>query len=203
MFESLGNRLQTVFDGLNRRGKLTEEDVDKAMREVRLALLEADVNFKVVKSFVARVRERAVGQEVMRSLTPGQQVVKIVHDELEATLGEPGRLQLGLQSPAVIMLVGLQGAGKTTMAGKLGLHLRKQGRRPLLVAADVYRPAAIEQLKTLAGEVETNFFPSTGDQDPVEHAVLRRASPGTAAGRTRPPRRSGRRPSRSCRCTPP
>ncbi|MBE2220133.1 MAG: signal recognition particle receptor subunit alpha, partial [Anaerolineae bacterium] len=114
MFETLGGRLQTVFDGLQRRGKLTEEDVDKAMREVRLALLEADVNFKVVKGFVARVRERAVGHEVMRSLTPGQQVVKIVNEELVATLGEPGRLNLGMQSPSVIMLVGLQGAGKTT-----------------------------------------------------------------------------------------
>ena len=105
MFESLGDRLQAVFDGLKRRGKLTEADVDKAMREIRLALLEADVNFKVVKGFVARVRERAVGHEVMQSLTPGQQVVKIVHDELINTLGEPGRLNLGLQSPGVIMLV--------------------------------------------------------------------------------------------------
>lgn len=109
MFEALGDRLQSVFDNLQGRGKLTEADVDRAMREVRLALLEADVNYKVVKSFVARVRERAVGHEVMRSLTPGQQVVKIVHDELVTTLGEPGRLSLGLQSPAVIMLVGLQG----------------------------------------------------------------------------------------------
>lgn len=168
MFESLGNRLQTVFDGLNRRGKLTEEDVDKAMREVRLALLEADVNFKVVKSFVARVRERAVGQEVMRSLTPGQQVVKIVHDELEATLGEPGRLQLGLQSPAVVMLVGLQGAGKTTMAGKLGLYLRKQGRRPLLVAADVYRPAAIDQLQTVGKQLDIPVYDEGADANPVQ-----------------------------------
>ena len=168
MFESLGNRLQTVFDGLNRRGKLTEEDVDKAMREVRLALLEADVNFKVVKGFVARVRERAVGQEVMRSLTPGQQVVKIVHDELEATLGEPGRLQLGLQSPAVIMLVGLQGAGKTTMAGKLGLYLRKQGRRPLLVAADVYRPAAIDQLQTVGKQLDIPVYDEGADANPVQ-----------------------------------
>lgn len=167
MFESLGSRLQTVFDGLNRRGKLTEEDVDKAMREVRLALLEADVNFKVVKSFVARVRERAVGQEVMRSLTPGQQVVKIVHDELEATLGEPGRLQLGLQSPAVIMLVGLQGAGKTTMAGKLALYLRKQGRRPLLVAADVYRPAAIDQLQTIGKQLDIPVYDEGAKANPV------------------------------------
>ncbi|NKQ36367.1 MAG: signal recognition particle protein [Chloroflexi bacterium] len=168
MFESLGRRLQTVFDGLQRRGKLTEADVDKAMREVRLALLEADVNFKVVKSFVARVRERAVGQEVMRSLTPGQQVVKIVHDELVTTLGEPGRLQLGLQSPAVIMLVGLQGAGKTTMAGKLALYLRKQGRRPLLVAADVYRPAAIDQLQTIGKQLDIPVYAEGTEANPAD-----------------------------------
>jgi signal recognition particle subunit SRP54 len=174
VFESLGNRLQTVFDNLKRHGKLTEADVDVAMREVRLALLEADVNFKVVKSFVSRVRERAVGQEVMRSLTPGQQVVKIVRDELVVTLGEPGRLNLGMQSPAVIMLVGLQGAGKTTMAGKLALHLRKEGRRPLLVAADVYRPAAIDQLETLGRELDIPVYSEGPDANPVEvaqHAV--------------------------------
>ncbi len=168
MFESLGSRLPTVFDGLQRRGKLTEADVDKAMREVRLALLEADVNFKVVKSFVARVRERAVGQEVMRSLTPGQQVVKIVHDELVTTLGEPGRLQLGLQSPAVIMLVGLQGAGKTTMAGKLALYLRKQGRRPLLVAADIYRPAAIDQLQTIGKQLDIPVYAEGTEVNPAD-----------------------------------
>ncbi|MCA9924732.1 MAG: signal recognition particle protein [Anaerolineales bacterium] len=168
MFESLGNRLQSVFDNLQRRGKLTEADVDKAMREVRLALLEADVNFKVVKRFVERVRERAVGQEVMRSLTPGQQVVKIVHDELITTLGEPGHLNLGLQSPAVIMLVGLQGAGKTTMAGKLALYLRKQGRRPLLVGADVYRPAAIQQLQTLGKQLDIPVYDEGPDANPVQ-----------------------------------
>ncbi|NCF66852.1 MAG: signal recognition particle protein [Chloroflexi bacterium] len=171
MFESLGNRLQTVFDNLQRRGKLTEADVDAAMREVRLALLEADVNYKVVKGFVARVRERAVGHEVMRSLTPGQQVVKIVHDELVTTLGEPGRLNLGLQSPAVVMLVGLQGAGKTTMAAKLALVLRKQGRRPLLVAADVYRPAAIDQLETLGRQLDIPVFSEGPDADPVKVAT--------------------------------
>ena len=168
MFESLGNRLQSVFDNLQRRGKLTEADVDAAMREVRLALLEADVNFKVVKSFIKRVRERAVGQEVMRSLSPGQQVVKIVNDELVTTLGEPGRLNLGLQSPAVIMLVGLQGAGKTTMAGKLALHLRKQGRRPLLVGADVYRPAAINQLQTLGKQLDIPVYAEGIDANPVD-----------------------------------
>jgi len=158
VFESLGNRLQTVFDGLQRRGKLTEADVDTAMREVRLALLEADVNFKVVKQFVGRVRERAIGEEVMRSLTPGQQVVKIVHEELIRTLGEPGRLNLGMQSPAVIMLVGLNGVGKTTTAAKLALLLRREGRRPLLVAADVYRPAAIDQLKTLGKQLDIPVY---------------------------------------------
>jgi signal recognition particle subunit SRP54 len=171
MFESLGGRLQSVFDGLKRRGKLTEADVDKAMREIRLALLEADVNFKVVKSFVARVRERSVGHEVMQSLTPGQQVVKIVHDELINTLGEPGRLNLGMQSPAVIMLVGLQGAGKTTMAGKLALHLRQQGRRPLMVAADVYRPAAIDQLQALGRQIDIPVYSEGTDADPVKLAA--------------------------------
>jgi len=168
VFESLGNRLQTVFDGLKRRGKLTEADVDQAMREVRLALLEADVNFKVVKNFVSRVRERAVGQEVMRSLTPGQQVVKIVHDELISTLGEPGRLNLGMQSPAVIMLVGLQGCGKTTTAGKLALQLRKEGRRPLLVAADIYRPAAIDQLQTLGRQLDMPVYSEGSSVNPVD-----------------------------------
>jgi len=167
VFETLGSRLQSVFDNLQKRGKLTEADVDLAMREVRLALLEADVNFKVVKDFVARVRVRAIGQEVMRSLTPGQQVVKIVHDELVRTLGEPGRLNLGAQSPAVIMLVGLQGAGKTTMAGKLALHLRKQGRRPLLVAADVYRPAAINQLETLGKQLDIPVYSEGINANPV------------------------------------
>lgn len=167
MFEALGDRLQTVFDKLQGRGKLTEADVDVAMREVRLALLEADVNFKVVKEFVGRVRERAIGQEVMRSLTPGQQVVKIVHEELITTLGEPGRLNLGAQSPAVIMLVGLQGAGKTTMAGKLALYLRKQGRRPLMVAADVYRPAAIEQLQTLGRQLDIPVYSEGVDANPI------------------------------------
>lgn len=178
MFESLGNRLQTVFDGLQRRGKLTEADVDVAMREVRLALLEADVNFKVVKDFVKRVRARAVGQEVMRSLSPGQQVVKIVHEELIETLGEPGRLNLGMQSPAIIMLVGLQGSGKTTTAAKLALHLRREGRRPLLVAADVYRPAAIDQLETLGKQLDVPVFSEGPDANPPRLAqkAVRHAS---------------------------
>jgi signal recognition particle subunit SRP54 len=167
VFETLGNRLQNTFDNLTRRGKLTEADVDAALREIRLALLEADVNFKVVKSFISRVRDRAVGLEVMRSLTPGQQVVKIVHEELITTLGEPGRLNLGLQSPAVIMLVGLQGSGKTTTGAKLALRLRKEGRRPLLVAADVYRPAAIDQLVTLGSQLDIPVHSEGLDADPV------------------------------------
>jgi len=171
VFETLGNRLQGTFDNLRRRGKLTESDVDAALREVRMALLEADVNFKVVKSFIARVRERAVGQEVMRSLTPGQQVVKIVQEELITTLGEPGRLNLGMQSPAVIMLVGLQGSGKTTTAAKLALQLRSEGRRPLLVAADVYRPAAIDQLITLGRQLDIPVYDEGIDASPVNVSV--------------------------------
>ena len=158
MFEALGDRLQGVFDGLNRQGRLTEEDINVAMRAVRLALLEADVNFRVVKKFVKRVKARSIGEEVMRNITPGQQVVKIVHDELVTTLGEPGRLQLGVQNPTVIMLVGLQGAGKTTMAAKMALFLRRRGSRPLLVGADVYRPAAIDQLHTLGKQLQIPVY---------------------------------------------
>ena len=154
MFENLTDKLQGVFSRLSTRGKLSEADVDVALREVRLALLEADVNFKVVKDFVARVRERAVGVEVMKSLTPAQQVIKIVHEELIATLGEPARLDLSGPSPHVIMLVGLQGSGKTTMAAKLAQSLRKSGQRPLLVAADTYRPAAVTQLEVLGRQLD-------------------------------------------------
>ena len=154
MFENLTDKLQGVFSRLSTRGKLSEADVDVALREVRLALLEADVNFKVVKDFVQRVRERAVGVEVMKSLTPAQQVIKIVHEELIATLGEPARLDLSGPSPHVIMLVGLQGSGKTTMAAKLASSLRKSGQRPLLVAADTYRPAAVTQLEVLGRQLD-------------------------------------------------
>lgn len=165
MFESLSDRLQGIFDRLGKRGILTEQDVDVALREVRVALLEADVNFKVVKDFLARVRERAIGAEVHKSLTPGQAVVKIVHDELLATLGEGGRLDLGGPSPRVIMLVGLQGAGKTTLAAKLALRLRGDGRKPLMVACDTYRPAAITQLETLGKQLNIPVF-SEGDKLP-------------------------------------
>ena len=154
MFDTLAEKLQQVFDRLSSRGKLNEADVDAALREVRLALLEADVNFKVVKEFLARVRERAIGAEVTRSLTPAQQVIKIVHEELIKTLGEPARLNLSGPPPHVIMLVGLQGSGKTTTAAKLALQLRKGGHRPLLVAADTYRPAAITQLEVLGKQLD-------------------------------------------------
>ncbi|MBI1295840.1 signal recognition particle protein [bacterium] len=153
MFESLSDRLQTIFGQLAGHGKLSESDVNAALREVRLALLEADVNYKVVKDFINRIKERAIGVEVMSSLTPAQQVVKIVNEELIELLGKPASLNLSGQ-PAVIMLVGLQGAGKTTMAAKLALRLRKSGQRPLLVAADIYRPAAIKQLEVLGQQID-------------------------------------------------
>ncbi len=165
MFESLSDKLQSVFSGLSNRGKLSEADVEAALREVRLALLEADVNFRVVKDFVKRVRERAVGTEVMKSLTPAQQVVKIVNEELIATLGEPARLDLSGPSPHVIMLVGLQGSGKTTHAAKLALTLRKGGQRPLMVAADTRRPAAITQLEVLGRQIDVPVH-SEGDRVP-------------------------------------
>ncbi len=154
VFESLTDKLQGVFDKLARQGKLSEADVNAAMREVRLALLEADVNYKVVKDFVARLRERTIGREVMESLTPAQQVVKIVNEELIELLGKPAPLNLSGQTPHVIMLVGLQGSGKTTMAAKLALRLRKAGQRPILVAADIYRPAAIQQLEILGKQID-------------------------------------------------
>ena len=154
MFESLTEKLQGVFDKLGKRGKLSEADVNAALREVRLALLEADVNYKVVKDFGKRVKARAVGHEVMRSLTPGQQVIKIVNQELIATLGEPAHLDLSGPTPHVIMLLGLQGSGKTTTAAKLAVKLRKSGQRPLLVAADTYRPAAVTQLEVLGQQID-------------------------------------------------
>ncbi len=149
MFASLSEKLQSTLRQLRGKGKLSEKDVDTAMREIRLALLEADVNFRVVKDFIAAVRERSVGEEVLKSLTPGQQVVKIVHQELTRLLGEQqSHLSLS-SSPSAIMLVGLQGSGKTTTAVKLASYLRKQGRRPLLAAADIYRPGAVQQLQVL------------------------------------------------------
>ncbi|MCI0547283.1 MAG: signal recognition particle protein [Candidatus Rokubacteria bacterium] len=154
MLDSLTNRLTGIFDRLRGYGRLTEENVQEALREVRRALLEADVNFKVVKGFVDRVRERALGQDVLKSLTPGQQVVKVVRDELVELLGGAGhRLAMAPSPPTVIMLVGLQGSGKTTSAAKLARHFQKQGQHPLLASADVYRPAAIEQLQMLGAQL--------------------------------------------------
>jgi signal recognition particle subunit SRP54 len=155
VFDDLSDRLRTVLGKLTGRGRVTEADVDAAMREVRLALLEADVNYKVVKDFVARVRERAVGAEVLESLNAGQQVIKIVHEELTAILGAGDRtFHLNGSPPVVVMLVGLQGSGKTTSAAKLARYVTKQGRRPLLVAADPYRPAAADQLQTLGQQLD-------------------------------------------------
>lgn len=154
MFDTLSEKLNAVFKKLSGRGILSEADVDTALREVRLALLEADVNFQVVKDFLARVRERAIGTDVMRALNPGQTVIKIVNEELIKTLGEPAKLDLSGSAPHVIMLVGLQGSGKTTTAAKLALHLRQNGQTPLLVAADTRRPAAIQQLQTLGQQLD-------------------------------------------------
>ncbi len=159
--------MQNTLRSLRGRGKLNEKDVDQAIRDVRLALLEADVNFKVVKNFVTAVRERAVGQEVLKSLTPGQQVVKIVHEELTALMGEKqSRLEFSDPPPALLMLVGLQGSGKTTTAVKLASYLRGRGHRPLLVAADIYRPGAIRQLEVLGREAELPYY-----SDPQENPV--------------------------------
>jgi signal recognition particle subunit SRP54 len=158
MFETLSDRLTDIFSGLRGKGVLTERDVDVAMREIRMALLEADVNFKVVKSFVARVKERCIGAEVMKSLTPGQQVVKIVHEELLEVLGEPARLETAPTPPTIILLAGLQGAGKTTTAAKLANTLRKSGHHPLMAALDVYRPAAIDQLIALGKQLNIPVY---------------------------------------------
>jgi len=167
MFDALTGKLEAVFKKLRGRGVLKEEDVKEAMREVRLALLEADVNFKVVKEFTGRVQERAVGQEILQSLTPGQQVVKVVHEELVNLLGgAQAKLHLAPNPPTVVMLVGLQGSGKTTTAGKLARNFKKDGRRVLLVPADTRRPAAVQQLKTLASQVGVDAYTSD-EQDPV------------------------------------
>lgn len=167
-FEGLAERLQAAFKKLRGKGVVTESDVNEAMREVRLALLEADVNFKVVKDFIAKVKERALGQEVMKSLTPGQQVIKVVHDELTALMGsQVAKIQMAERGPTVIMMVGLQGAGKTTTAGKLAKYLTRQNRRPLLVAADIYRPAAIRQLQVLGEQLALPVFTLGQQADPV------------------------------------
>ena len=169
-FEGLTDKLQGVFKKLGSKGRLTEQDVKAAMREVRMALLEADVNYKVVKDFVAKVTERAVGEDIVKSLTPGQQVIKIVNEELTGLMGgSSARLTYSPQNPTIYMLCGLQGAGKTTMAGKLGYMFKRQGKKPLLVACDVYRPAAIQQLKVVGEASGVEVF-ERGQTNPVEIA---------------------------------
>jgi signal recognition particle subunit SRP54 len=171
MFESLSDRLQSVFQKLGGKGKLTEDDVREGMKQVRLALLEADVNFKVVKDFVAKVTEQAIGEEVTRSLTPVQQVIKIVHQQLIELLGQANvPLIESKPGPTVLLLTGLQGSGKTTLAAKLALHLRKKGKRPLLVAADIYRPAAITQIESLGRQLNIPVHSEGTQADPPEIA---------------------------------
>ncbi|MDM0810984.1 signal recognition particle protein [Clostridium perfringens] len=163
-FDGLASKLQDTLKKLKGKGKLTEKDIKEAMREVKLALLEADVNFKVVKKFISNVKDKCVGEEVLNSLTPGQQVIKIVNDELTTLMGETeSKLKYSDNGPTVFMLVGLQGAGKTTMAGKLALHLRKKNKKPLLVACDIYRPAAIKQLQVVGKQIDIPVF-SMGDK---------------------------------------
>ncbi len=170
MFQGLSEKLQETFKRLRGKGKLTEADVSEAMREVRMALLEADVNYKVVKDFVAKVKERAVGQEVLESLTPGQQVVKIVHEELMALMGgQEAKIEISSKPPTILLLVGLQGAGKTTHAAKLAQMLKKQGKHPLMVACDIYRPAAIKQLQVLVEQIKVPVFAQV-DKSPVDIA---------------------------------
>ncbi len=169
-FEGLTEKLQRVFKGLKSHGKLTENDVKEAMREVRMALLEADVNFAVARDFVKKVTEKAVGENVLNSLTPGQQVIKIVNDELTELMGATNaKLTVSSQLPSIYMLCGLQGAGKTTMCAKLGGHLKKQGKKPLLVACDIYRPAAIDQLKVVGAQLDIAVF-DRGTQSPIKTA---------------------------------
>ena len=175
MFENLSEKITAVFDNLKRRGKLSEDDVDLAMREVKLALLEADVNYAVVRSFTNRVKERAIGVEVSKALNPAQQVIKIVNDELISTLGQPVELNLKGERPYVLMLVGLQGSGKTTAAAKIAKKLRSTGERVMMVAADIYRPAAIKQLQTLGERIDVPVFTLPGAK-PIQIAREARQS---------------------------
>ena len=187
MFDTLSERLRKTLGNLTGRGRISEADVDAAMREVRLALLEADVNFKVVKDFVARVRERAVGADVLASLTAGQQVVKIVNDELVELLSAGDRTFHLSGNPAVVSMVGLQGSGKTTSTAKLARHVVKLGRRPLLVAADPYRPAAADQLETLGKSLDIPVFrPAPGHERPRHRAPGRGGRQTTGARRRHP-----------------
>ena len=183
MFESLSEKLDAAFKKLKGHGKLSEKNIEEGLKEVRMALLEADVHYRVAKRFIADVKHRALGQEVLASLTPGQQVVKIVNEELTKLMGSRNEdLNLSGPSPISLMLVGLQGSGKTTTSGKLSVFLRKKGRKPYLVPADVYRPAAIDQLKKLGQQLNVPVFSSTTDMDPVQ--ICREAK--TAAHPTNP-----------------
>src|SRR5947209_4008668 len=179
MFDNLSDRMDRVFKSLRGEAKLNEWHIDNALKEIRVALLEADVHFKVVKDFTARVREKAVGEDVLTAFSPAQQVTKVVRDELQQLLGgnEVGLALVG--SPAVVMMVGLQGSGKTTTSGKLALHLKNRGKRPLLVPCDVYRPAAIDQLRIVPNNVKVPFFEIGDDRNPL--AIAERA---VAEGRT-------------------
>lgn len=171
IFENLADRLQETFKKLRGHGKLTADDVNATMREIRIALLEADVNFKVVKDFIKKIKERAVGQEVLESLTPAQAVIKIVNEELTALMGQTqSHINISPKAPTIIMMVGLQGAGKTTSAGKLGLMFKKQGKHPLMVAADIYRPAAIKQLQVLGSQIDIPVFAKEDCKDAVRIA---------------------------------
>lgn len=170
IFEGLSEKLNHIFSKMTKHGRLTELEIKQAMREVRIALLEADVNLQVAKDFIATVSEKAVGQEILKSLSPAQQVIKIVNEELTALMGSTNsKLIVSSELPTVIMMCGLQGAGKTTLCGKLAMYLKKQGKKPLLVACDVYRPAAIEQLKIVAGKAQADCF-EKGQGDPVKIA---------------------------------
>ena len=171
IFQGLSEKLNHIFSKMTKRGKLTELEIKQAMREVRIALLEADVNLQVAKDFIAKVSEKAVGQEILKSLSPAQQVVKIVNEELTALMGSTNsKLEVSSAPPTVIMMCGLQGAGKTTLCGKLALHLKKQGKKPLLAACDVYRPAAINQLKIVGEKAQTEVF-ERGQGNPVKIAA--------------------------------
>ncbi len=199
MFDTLSDRLSGIFSKLRSKGRLTDADIDATAREIRLALLEADVALPVVKAFIARLKERARGSEVSQALNPAQQVIKIVHEELVGILGgEARRLQFAKQPPTVIMLAGLQGSGKTTLAGKLAQHLRAQGHQPLLVAADLQRPNAVNQLQVLGGRAGVEVYapqPGNGVGDPVavaresiEHARRTMRDPPRSATRSTPTR---------------
>src|SRR5438874_3374856 len=169
MFETLSDKLQRIFKNLKGEGRLTEQHIEEALKEIPIALLEADVNFKVVKQFTDAVRSKALGQEVMQSLSPGQQVVKIVRDELIEMLGGTNvRLNFAAQPPTVIMLVGLQGSGKTTTSGKVAKWLQKGGHRPLLVSVDVYRPAARDQLKVIAKDIGVKLWEGSANDKPLQ-----------------------------------